>query len=110
MNALFAWFFKLVLAGAALIFAASLLLALLAVLVVTSLWSLLHGRKPQAAVLWTRYRDLTRGMTQGMRQGGPWSGARRPSTPQRGAAADADIVDVQVKEVHEPPRHLPPQD
>jgi len=104
MNALFAWFFKLVLAGAALIFAASLLLALLAVLVVTSLWSLLHGRKPQVAVLWTRYRDLTRGMAQG----GPWSAARRQSTPRRGAASEADIVDVQVKEVHEATQRLPP--
>jgi len=106
MNALFAWFFKLALAGAALIFAASLLLALLVVLLVTSLWSLLHGRKPQVAVLWTRYRDLT----QGMRQGGPWSAARRSSKPERGAASNDDIVDVQVKEVHQPPRRLPPQD
>jgi len=106
MNALFAWFFKLVFAAAALIFAASLLLALLAVLVVTSLWSLLHGRKPQVAVLWTRYRDLTRGMAQG----GPWSAARRQSTPGRGGASEADIVDVQVKEVHEAPQRLPPRD
>jgi len=106
MNALFAWFFKLALAAAALIFAASLLLALLVVLVVTSVWSLLHGRKPQVAVLWTRYRDLTRGMAQG----GPWSAARRQANPGRGAASDADIVDVQVKEVHEASQRLPPRD
>ena len=106
MNAVFAWIFKLTFAAAALIFAASLLLALLVVLVVTSLWSLLHGRKPKVAVLWTRYRDLTRGM----QQGGPWSAARRTSKPERSAAPDADIVDVQVKEVHEPPRRLPPRD
>ncbi len=106
MNALFAWFFKLAFAAAAMIFAASLLLALLVVLVVTSLWSLLHGRKPQVAVLWTRYRDLTRGMAQG----GPWSAARRQVNPGRGAASDADIVDVQVKEVHEAPQRLPPRD
>jgi hypothetical protein len=106
MNALFAWFFKLVLAGAALIFAASLLLALLAVLVVTSLWSLLHGRKPQVAVLWTRYRDLTRGMVQG----GPWAATRRPSTHRGGEVSDANIVDVQVKEVREPLERLPPRD
>jgi hypothetical protein len=104
VNALFAWFFKLVFAAAALIFAASLLLALLAVLVVTSLWSLLHGRKPQVAVLWTRYRDLTRGMAQG----GPWSAARRQANPGRGAASEADIVDVQVKEVHQATQRLPP--
>ena len=79
MNALFAWFFKLALAGAALIFAASVLLFLLGVLVVTSLWSLLHGRKPQVAVLWTRYRDMTRSMAQG----GPWAASRRQSTPGR---------------------------
>jgi hypothetical protein len=106
MNALIAWFFKLALAGAAMIFAISLLLALMVVLVVTSLWSLLHGRKPQVAVLWTRYRDLTRGMAQG----GAWSAARRQTTPGRGAASDADVVDVQVKEVHEAPAHLPPRD
>ena len=106
MNALFAWFFKLVFAAAAMIFAASLLLALLAVLVVTSLWSLLNGRKPQVAVLWTRYRDLTRGMAQG----GPWSAARRQANPGRGGASDADIVDVQVKEVHESVQRLPPRD
>ena len=106
MSALFAWFFKLALAGAALIFAASVLLFLLGVLVVTSLWSLLHGRKPQVAVLWTRYRDLTRGMAQG----GPWSAARNQSTPGRGAASDADIVDVQFKEVHESVQRLPPRD
>jgi len=106
MNALFAWFFKLVFAAAALIFAVSLLLALLAVLVVTSLWSLLHGRKPQVAVLWTRYHDLTRGMAQG----GPWSAARRQANPGRGAASEADIVDVQVKEVHQAPQRLPPRD
>ena len=88
------------------IFAASLLLALLAVLVVTSLWSLLHGRQPQVAVLWTRFRDLTRGMAQG----GPWSAARRQANPGRGAASDADIVDVQVKEVHQAPQRLPPRD
>jgi hypothetical protein len=104
MNALFAWFFKLTIAAAALIFAASLLLALLVVLVVTSLWSLLHGRKPQVAVLWTRYRDLTRGMAQG----GPWSAARRQSTPGGGGASEADIVDVQVKEVQEASPRLPP--
>ena len=88
---------------AAMIFAASLLLALLVVLVVTSLWSLLHGRKPQVAVLWTRYRDLTRGMAQG----GPWSAARRQAG--QGRASDDDIVDVQVKEVQESVQRLPPK-
>ena len=104
MNALFAWFFKFVFAAAAMIFAASLLLALLAVLIVTSLWSLLQGRKPQVAVLWTRYRDFTRGMTQG----GPWAAARRQSGQAR--ASDDDIVDVQVKEVHESVQRLPRRD
>ena len=104
MNALFAWIFKLVFAAAAMLFAASLLFALLAVLVVTSLWSLLHGRKPQVAVLWTRYRDLTRGMTQG----GSWAAARGSAGQAR--ASEEDIVDVQVKEVHEPVQRLPPRD
>ena len=104
MNALFAWVFKLVFAAAAMLFAASLLFALLAVLVVTSLWSLLHGRKPQVAVLWTRYRDLTRGMAKG----GPWAAARGSAGQAR--ASEEDIVDVQVKEVHESVQRLPPRD
>ena len=104
MNTLFAWIFKLVFAAAAMLFAASLLFALLAVLVVTSLWSLLHGRKPQVAVLWTRYRDLTRGMAKG----GPWAAARGSAGQAR--ASEEDIVDVQVKEVHEPVQRLPPRD
>ena len=86
------------------IFAVSLLLVLLVVLVLTSMWSLLHGRKPQVAVLWTRYRDLTRGI----REGGPWSAARSQSSQRRDAASEADIVDVEVKEVHEASRRLPP--
>jgi len=86
------------------LFAASLLFALLAVLVVTSLWSLLHGRKPQVAVLWTRYRDLTRGMAKG----GPWAAARGSAGQAR--ASEEDIVDVQVKVVHEPVQRLPPRD
>ena len=108
MNALFALFFKLALAGAALIFALSLLLALLVVLILTSLWSLLHGRKPKVTVLWTRYRDLTRGM----RQGGPWSAARRQAGrgPASNRDSETDIVDVQVKEVHESVQRLPPRD
>ena len=104
MNALFAWIFKLVFAAAAMLFAASLVFALLAVLVVTSLWSLLHGRKPQVAVLWTRYRDLTRGMAKG----GPWAAARGSAGQAR--ASEEDIVDVQVKEVHESVQRLPPRD
>lgn len=104
MNALFAWLFKFVFAVAAMMFAASLLLVLLAVLVVTSLWSLLQGRKPQVAVMWTRYRDFTRGMTQG----GPWAAARGPFGQTR--PSEADVVDVQVKEVHAPVQRLPPGD
>ena len=103
MNALFTWIFKIVLAAAALIFAVSLLLALVVVLLVTSLWALLHGRKPKVAVVWTRYRDLTRGMARR----GAWSAAK----PKARAASSAnDIVDVQVKEVHEAPPRLPPRD
>ena len=100
MNAVFAGIFKLVFAAAAMIFAASLLLALMAVLVLSSLWSLLNGRKPQVAVLWTRYRDLTRGLTPQS----PWSAGRQTGPVSR---TDVDIVDVQVKEVPEPTQRLP---
>jgi len=54
--------------------------------------------KAQVAVIWTRYRDMTRQMTAG-----PWS-AGRNATNRHGE--DDNVVDVQVKEVHERPPSL----
>lgn len=87
----------------AIMFTVSLFVALIAVLLLTSLWSLLCGRKPEVAVWWTRYRDMTRRMTTG----GSWSSQR----PQgRTAGDDTNVVDVQAREVRDAPRQLPPQD
>ena len=87
------------LAVAALIFAVSLLLALVLVVLVTSLLALLQGRRPQVAVWWTRYRDLTRGMRTGR-------ASPRWGQPEH----SADIVDVQAKEVPETVQRLPHRD
>lgn len=97
------WFIKLILAVAAIVFTVSMLCALALVLLVTSLWSLLHGRKPQVAIIWTRYRDMTRQMTSA----GLWS-AGRGATNRHGE--DDNVVDVQVKEVRETPQSLANRD
>jgi hypothetical protein len=95
MNTLIAWVLKLVFTVGAMIFTASLLVVLVGVIVATSLWSVLQGRKPQVAVLWTRYRDLTKGMTQTR----SWSQAQSGSFQSQ--SAKGDIVDVPVKEIFE---------
>lgn len=99
MQALLRVIFRGLLAVAALIFAVSLLAALVLVVIVTSLLALLQRRRPQVAVWWTRYRDLTRGMRTG-RAGPRWD---QP-------AQSADIVDVQAKEVPETVQRLPHRD
>jgi hypothetical protein len=87
----------------AIIFIVSFFLVLLAVMLISSVWSLLRGRKPQVAIWWTRYRDMARQMTSG----GAWT-SQRPHG--RAAREDADVVDVQAREVRDAPRRLPPQD
>lgn len=87
----------------AIIFTLSFFLVLLAVMLISSVWSLLRGRKPQLAVWWIRYRDMSRQMASGR----VWT-AQRPQG--RAARQDADVVDVQATEVRDAPRRLPPQD
>jgi hypothetical protein len=87
----------------AIIFIGSFFLVLLAVMLISTVWSLLRGRKPQVAIWWTRYRDMARQMTSG----GAWPAQRAPG---RAAKQDADVVDVQAREVRDAPRRLPPQD
>ena len=97
------WFIKLILAVAAIVFTVSMLCALALVLLMSSVWSLLHGRKPQVAVIWTRYRDMTRQMTPA----GPWSAGRGPANRH---GEDDNVVDVQVKVVREAPHSLSNRD
>ena len=67
---------------------AGILMIGLIVALLTSLWSLLMGRKPALWTTFTRFRQASRHFQSGMRQ--------RPS-PTASTQSD-DIVDVQVKE------------
>ncbi|MDO9433817.1 hypothetical protein [Hydrogenophaga sp.] len=96
MNELFDFFgrvlrgvFKLALGLAGLLFLLSLLLATLVVVAGVTLWSLLTGRKPAPAVLFTRFRQSS----QRYSQGGWPGGAGVPRQPM------GDVVDVQATEV-----------
>lgn len=81
---------KLVLLGAATLFVLSFLLAALLVVLVVSLWSLLTGRKPAPVVLFSRMRAQSQRYTQGVWPGGT-------------SRTSADVVDVEVTEVSDPP-------
>lgn len=101
MNELFDFFgrvlrgvFKLALGLAGLVFLLSLLLATLVVVLGVSLWSLLTGRKPAPAVLFTRFRQSSQRYSQGAWPGGAGGGARRPT---------GDVVDVEATEVPDAP-------
>lgn len=83
--------FKLALGLAGLVFLLSLLAATLVVVLGVSIWSLLTGRKPAPAVLFTRFRQSSQRYSQGA-----WPGAmgRKPM---------GDVVDVQATEVPDAP-------
>jgi hypothetical protein len=75
---------------------AGLLLALGIYTVFAAVRWLLTGRKPQVVLVWQQFSQL--------RQGGIWSAGQPFGTAQ--AAAD-DVVDVEVREVHEQAPRLP---
>lgn len=75
---------RLVLWAAGAVFALSLLVAALVAVVVLMLRALLTGRKPEPVVVWRRWR----------------SAAKTTRFGARGAAADAEVVDVPAREVH----------
>lgn len=106
MNGLFDFFgralrgvIRLALALAALVFVFSLLLASLVVVVGVSLWSLVTGRKPAPAVVFSRFRQTSQRYTQGVWPSGT-GGVRRPM---------GDVVDVEATEVPDasPPAREP---
>jgi len=80
---------------------AGLLLALGVYTVYATLRWLLTGRKPQVVLVWQQFSQLRRG--GGMRWGS--SSAQQPF--QTGQSRFDDVVDVQVRELHERPPHLP---
>ncbi len=88
---------RLALGVAALIFLLSLLLATLVVVLGVSLWSLLTGRKPAPAMVFSRFRQTSERYAQGVWPTG--AGAPRRSPP-------GDVVDVQATEV--PSEDSPP--
>jgi len=79
---------------------AGLLLALGVYIVYASLRWLLTGRKPQVVLVWQQFRQMRRGA--GMR----WSSGMPPS-PGTTQAHQDNVVDVEVREVHERAPRLP---
>jgi hypothetical protein len=92
-----AWIFKIFFSLLGLVFVLGTLCILLFGLLFSVVWSLVRGRKPEVAVVWQRYQDMAKNKT-------PF-GTRR-SEPNN----DAEVVDVEAKEVSEinrPPDRLP---
>jgi hypothetical protein len=85
---------RLVLIAAAAIFIFSLLLATLVVLAGVTIWSLLTGRKPDAARVFGQFRQTSARYTRGA-----WPGNNR--TPPGPASRGADIVDIPAHEVRD---------
>ncbi len=88
------FFLKLVLGVFAAVFAVSLLLAALIMVVLSILKSLITGRKPAPAVVFGRFQRYS---PQGMWPGGPAQG--NAANPRAG-----DVVDVEVREVRDEKR------
>ena len=79
---------------------AGLLLALGAYTVYATLRWLLTGRKPQVVLVWQQFRQ--------MRQGAAMRWGRAGASQPFGAdPATGDVVDVEVREVHEHAPRLP---
>ncbi|MHB1198555.1 MAG: hypothetical protein ACYCZ6_03160 [Polaromonas sp.] len=96
VSQLSSFFLKLVLGLFAAIFAVSLLMAALIVVVLSLLASLFTGRKPAPAMVFRRFHRFS---PQDMWPGGPAS--KDPVGPKPGAG---QIVDVEVREVPEDKR------
>lgn len=88
------FFLKLVLGLFAAVFAVSLLAAALIVVVLSLLKSLVTGRKPAPAVVFSRFQRFS---PQGMWPGG--TGRDAANAPRA-----ADVVDVEVREVRDDKR------
>jgi hypothetical protein len=89
-----AWIFKVFFSLLGLVFVLGMLFVLLFSLLFGALWSLVRGRKPEVAVVWQRYQDMARSKAPF----GAWG---------KSAVHDADVVDVEAKEV---PNVVRPQD
>ncbi len=83
---------KLVLLLAAAVFLVSLLLAAIVVMLGVSIWSLVTGRKPEPAKIFTQFRQSSARFTPS----GGWPGQRGQGTRGR---PGGEVVDVQAHEV-----------
>ncbi len=87
ISGLFRFIIKLVLAAFGLVFAVSLLLLALIVVVLSLLKALITGKKPAPVAVFGRFQKFA--------PGGMWPGHQR-------APPQADVLDVEVREVKEP--------
>lgn len=90
------WITRIVLALLGLGLLAGLLLALGVYTVFATLRWLLTGRKPQVVLVWQQFSALRRGATRWGQQ-----------APGFESAGQGDVVDVEVREVHERVTRLP---
>lgn len=83
LNSIVSWLFKLILFAIALVFFAALMVFMLLFLLLSLVQWLLTGRPPKVKVMMQRYKG--------------WQ-SKNPLYRRR--AAQADVVDAEVKEVH----------
>jgi hypothetical protein len=95
LNLIFGFFIKLFIAAMALVFAVSLLAAALVYLAFASIRFLITGRKPAFAVVFSQLRQYRQSAADGV-----WPAPGRRPEPKR--AREADVVDVEVREIDEP--------
>ncbi len=93
------WIAKIFMGLLGLAFLAGLLVALGGYIVFATLRWLLTGRKPQVVLVWQQFRQMRPGA--GMRWG---AGMEQPFGSQ---PSNDDVVDVEVREVHERAPRLP---
>jgi hypothetical protein len=85
------WIARIFMGLLGLVFLAGLMAALGVYIVFATLRWLLTGRKPQVVLVWQQFSQ--------MRQGARWGGGMGQSFGT--GQASADVVDVEVREVHE---------
>ncbi len=99
MNVLLQWLARFFMAMLGLAFMAGLLLALGVYVLFASVRWLLTGQKPQVVMVWQQFGQ--------MRNRARW-GATGMETPfEQSSASTEDVVDVEVREVHERAPRLP---
>jgi hypothetical protein len=86
---------KFVLAAFGLVLAVSLILLALVVVVLSLMKALITGKKPAPTVIFSKFQKFA--------PGGMWPGHTRPNPNPK-----ADVLDVEVREVKEPPSNNRP--